>query len=101
MSITIERRGVWLYDGVAKKPVDIINLPYDWWYSLAKADDMLEPDEEPEPLNEHGVLYYVRFRNAGESQEPTWVDSQGFQNINEAIAAAESKVTGGIQWQNT
>lgn len=101
MSITIERKGIWIYDGVAEKPVDIISLPYDWWYSLAEAEDALEPEEEPDSLNEHGVLYYVRFRYAGESQEPTWVDSQGYQTISEAIAKAESKVTGSIQWQNT
>jgi len=101
MSITTERKGIWLYDGVAEKPVDIISLTYDWWYSLNEADDMLEPDEKPERLNENGVLYYVRFRCAGESQEPTWVDSRGYQTINEAIAEAESKVTGSIQWQST
>ncbi|WP_146161698.1 hypothetical protein [Pseudothauera lacus] len=101
MSITIERKGIWLYDKVVEKPVDIISLPYDWWYSLAEADDMLEPDEEPEPLNEIGVLYYVRFQHAGESEEPTWVDSKGYQKLIQAIAEAESKVTGGVQWQNT
>ncbi len=101
MSLEIQKTGVWLYDGTAEKPVDIVSLPYDWWYSLAEADDMLEPDEEPESVNENGVLYYVRFRYAGVQEEPTWVDSQGYQNLNEAIAEAESKVTGSIQWQNT
>lgn len=101
MSIAIERTGVWLYDGAAETPVDIISLPYDWWYSLAEADEMLEPDEVPEPLNEYGVLYYVRFRYAGENEEPTWVDSKGYQTINEAVEEADSKVAGRIQWQNT
>ena len=99
MSIRIAKKGVWLYDGVAEKPVDIISLNYDWWYELAKADDMLEPDEIPKPLNKNGVLYYVRFKNAEEATEPTWVDSKGFQEINEAIAEAESKVNGAIKWQ--
>ena len=62
MSIEILKVGVWLYDGTAKKPVDIVGLPYDWWFSMAEADDMLEPGEEPMPLNEKGFLYYVRFR---------------------------------------
>lgn len=101
MSIEIKKNGVWLYDGTAEKPVDIISLPYDWWYRLAKADNMLEPNEEPDQLNEEGVLYYVRFRYAGESKDPIWVDSVGFQSINEAISEAESKVTGSIQWQTT
>ncbi len=101
MCIVIEKKGVWLYDGIAEKPVDIISLPYDWWYGLAEADNMLESNEEPEPLNDKGVLYYVRFRKAGEAVEPTWVDSAGYQNIGEAIAKAESKVTGSIKWQST
>ena len=99
MSINIEKKGIWLYDGIAEKSVDIISLNYDWWYSLAEADDMLEPNEEPEPMNSEGVLYYVRFKNAGEATEPTWVDSQGYQDIHNAIAEAEAKVTGTLKWQ--
>ncbi len=101
MSIEILKVGTWLYDGTAEKPVDIVGLPYDWWFSLAGADDMLEPGEEPMPLNEKGFLYYVRFRCAGETAEPTWVDSDGYHDINGAIEEAESKITGRIQWQNT
>lgn len=95
------RKGSWLYDGVLEKPVDIICLSYDWWYCIAEADRMLESDEKPETLNEHGLLYYVRFRRAGESEEPTWVDSQGFQTIEEAIVNAEEKITGSIEWDVT
>ena len=91
--------GSWLYDGVAETPIDIVSLPYDWWYSLAKAEDSLEPNEKPESLNDKGVLYYVRFRNSGELTEPTWVDSAGYKTIKEAIAAAESKVPGSINWR--
>ena len=101
MSINIEKRGVWLYDGTAEKLVDIISLPFDWWHQLAEADEMLESNEEPEPLNQNGILFYVRFRHAYEQEEPTWVDSPGYQNIEEAIAEAEVKVKGSIQWQNT
>lgn len=79
MSIEILKRGVWLYDGSVEKSVDIISLSYDWWYSMAEADGMLEVGEEPESLNARGTLYYVRFQRAGETEEPTWVDSQGFK----------------------
>ncbi|WP_170115222.1 hypothetical protein [Pleionea mediterranea] len=53
------------------------------------------------PLNEEGLLYYVRFRYAGAATEPTWVDSGGYQDISGAIEEAESKVIGRIQWENT
>jgi|SRR5690606_284712 len=101
MSIKILKIGTWLYDGTTERPVDIVGLPYDWWFSLAEADDMLEPGEEPMPLNKEGLLYYVRFRCAGEATEPTWVDSGGYQDISGAIEEAESKVIGRIQWENT
>ena len=101
MSVEILKVGTWLYDGTAEKPVDIVGLPYDWWFSLAEADEMLEPGEVPMPLNEKGLLYYVRFRSAGEANEPIWVDSVGYQDIYSAIEYAESKVAGHIQWQNT
>lgn len=67
MSIEILKVGTWLYDGTTEKPVDIVGPPYDWWFCLAEADDVLEPGEEPSPLMEKGLLYYVRFRCAGEA----------------------------------
>jgi hypothetical protein len=98
MDTKIVKRGIWLYDGTVEKPVDIIALDYDWWYELAKADGMLEPDEDPEPLGKEGYIYYVRFKRALETEGPNWVDSCGHQELKEAIKAAEAKVSGGIKW---
>jgi hypothetical protein len=98
MSLKIVRTGTWLYGGSVEKPVDIIALDYDWWYSLAKEDGQLEQGEMPLPLGSDGYLYYVRIQRAMSPTEPTWVDSDGHQQLSDAMKAAEEKVTGGIQW---
>ena len=54
MPLKIVRTGTWLYDGTVEKPVDIIALEYDWWYSLASKDGQLDDDVEPNPLGPDG-----------------------------------------------
>jgi len=98
MSISIIKSGKWLYGGTAKMSVDVISLNYDWWFELAKADDSLELNENPEALNELGVMYYVRFKHAEECVEPTWVDSVGYQTLDEAMEFAKNKVPSEIEW---
>ena len=98
MSLSIVESGTWIYADSVKKDVDIISLDYDWWFELAKADDELEPDERPEPLNCQGVLYYVRFIHATANKEPTWPDSIGFQKLEEAKKEAESKLPSKVEW---
>lgn len=96
--MVIVRSGSWIYAGEVEKPVDIVGLPYDFWYELARVDEQLELDETPLPLNEEGLLYYVRFRHAGETSEPTWPDSSGYDSINAAIVNAEARVPSRIVW---
>jgi len=98
MSLKIVLTGTWLYDGIVEKPVDIIALEYDWWYSLAATDGQLEEDEKPLPLGQEGCLYYARFQRASTTSEPTWVDTHGHQQLAEAMKAAEEKVEGKIDW---
>ena len=98
MKAKIVKKGTWLYDGLIEKPVDIVAMGFDWWYELAKADEQLEEGEKPEPLGKDGYLYYVRFQNAGEAELPTWVDSAGYGNLEEAIKEAEAKIQGAIKW---
>ncbi len=99
MTLEIVLTGTWLYDGLVAKPVDIVALDYDWWYRLGELDDQLEVGEMPKPMGQNGYLYYVRFRRATETNEPTWVDSDGHQELSDAMMAAEEKVVGEIQWQ--
>lgn len=94
----IVRRGRWSYDAAVVVPVDIVSLNYDFWHELAKADGQLEPDEVPQPMNKRGVLYYVRFRHAGETTTPTWPDSAGFPDIEQAMRAAEKKAPSAVEW---
>ena len=97
--ILIVKKGTWLYDNKVEIPVDIIGLNYDWWYELAKADGMLEPNEKPMHPGPEGLIYYGRFKRAGETVEPTWVDTDGHQELEHAVEATEAKVIGEILWQ--
>lgn len=94
----IVRTGRWLYDDSVEQPVDIVGLDVDFWYEIARADDALDPDESPTPLGTDGLLYYVRFRHAGEESTPTWVDSGGHPTVDGAVHEAEAKVPSPIRW---
>ncbi|CAN5220181.1 hypothetical protein BH10PSE4_BH10PSE4_07880 [soil metagenome] len=82
-------KGLWIYDGVAKAPVTVISLPFDYWYELAKGDEHLEPGEEPKPLGPEGVLYYASF---------TGVDSPGYPTVIQAKADAQTRLEVAISW---
>jgi len=94
----ILRQGKWLYGGVTLLPVDIVSLDYDFWYSMAEADDQLEPGETPTPLNDDGVLYYYRFRRAGDLETPTWPDSGGYSVLDDVMVAAQERAPSPIEW---
>lgn len=66
----------------------------DYWYDLAKADGVLDPEEKPQ-LNAEGFLYYVRFGEDGESPFPI---SQGFKSFKDAVRWAENKAPSPISW---
>ena len=100
MALKIVQTGFWLYDGDVKTPVDIVALDYDWWYELAKADGQLDDGELPKSPDADGFLYYARFRNAGQLEEPTWVDSFGHTTSAKAMDAAQEKVVGPITWND-
>jgi hypothetical protein len=97
--VIIVRRGRWLYAGSAEQPVDVVGLPYDFWFELAEADEQLEPGETAQELGDDGLLYYARFRLAGETSTPTWPDSGGYPTIDEAMSAAQERVPTVIRWE--
>jgi hypothetical protein len=97
--LRIVRTGTWLYDGSVELPVDIIGLPFDFWYEIGRADGDLDADEVSTPLGDDGLLYYYRFRNPGSTVEPTWVDSVSFSTVAEAMAAAETKSATPVRWE--
>jgi hypothetical protein len=98
MALVIMLNGHWLYDEKVEMPVDIVGIDRDWWFELSKADGMLEDGEAPMPLGDNGLLYYARFRHAGEVEEPTWVDTHGCATLAQAMAAAQDKVPTPITW---
>ena len=77
-------------------PVTIVQLDYDFWYELDRADRHLEADDRPS-LNLDGVLYYVCFRSSP-AAHPGWVDSPGFATIARARLWALTKVPSAIDW---
>jgi hypothetical protein len=96
--VVIVRSGWWLYDGIVERRVDVVGLPYDFFFELAKADGQLEPDEVALDPDVHGLLYYVRFRYAGETTTPTWPDSGGKTDVEAAMREAESRVPSAVRW---
>lgn len=98
MTLGIVRSGTWMYDDCVAMPVDIVGLDFDFWYEIGKADNDLEPGEEPGPFSAEGFLYYARFRHAGEYSLPTWVESLGHRTIDAAMNDAVAKVPGEVLW---
>jgi hypothetical protein len=58
--------GDWLYDGAAIETVEIVAFNFDFWFEFPGDDGRGE--WKPHPLNEAGLLYYVR---AGSEPLPT------------------------------
>lgn len=98
MMLAVVAEGVWVYDESVPKLVDVIALDYDYWYEIALADDELEPGEQAGPFSADGTIYYVRFRMAGSTDEPTWMDHGGFTTVDDAKRAAESVAPSPIAW---
>ena len=94
----VVRSGTWKYDGSVDKPVDIVSFDFDWWYELAATEGSLGAAERPRALGPDGVLYYVRFRKAGSLETPTWLDSEGHADLDEAVSAAEATAPSPIRW---
>ena len=94
----IVKRGRWRHEGSVEMPVDIVAFEFDWWHEHARQDGTLEPGTEPVPLGDNGLLYYVRFRRAGERSEPTWVDSSGHETAAAAMADAQEQSPTPIRW---
>ncbi|MGX6449604.1 hypothetical protein ACVU7I_16305 [Patulibacter sp. S7RM1-6] len=96
--LRICRSGHWVYGGSARKPVDVVALPYDFWFELGRSSHSLEPGERPRPLGPDGVLYYGRFRHAGEAESPTWPDTSGYAAVEDAMRAAQERAPTPIVW---
>jgi hypothetical protein len=96
---TVVATGWWMYDGTVPTPVRVVMLDYDFWYAVGEADGDLDRDEAPQ-LNPDGRLYYVRHRPGWpDGDQRFWPDSPGFPTLAEAVAAAESAISGPVRWQ--
>jgi hypothetical protein len=89
-------QGKWLYDNSVYQPVQIFVIDYDYYYEMAKADEQLEPGEEP-GLNEKGEMYMIKW-----DSNPDFLSSgtreYGGLTLEEAKKKIEKKVSG-VVWE--
>ena len=91
------KSGKWKYDNCKFMTVKIFELNYDYWYEIAKADDRLEKNECPN-LNSEGVSYMIKWGEGEFADEDLVTKDWGGLDIVTAMNQAESKVQGGIIW---
>jgi hypothetical protein len=91
-------RGKWLYDNSVYQPVQIFVIDYDYYYEIAKADDQLEPGEEPY-LNEKGEMYMIKWNDSPDFLSFGPVESGGL-TLKEAKSKVEEKVSG-VVWESS
>ncbi len=93
----IVAEGTWLYDGVLEKPVYIVRLDHDFWFEIGKADDQLEPGEQPR-LDDEGFAYYASFH--GIRPDGTfWPRLIGYRSLAEAKAEVERLLPSAVEWE--
>jgi hypothetical protein len=73
-------------------PTDVVGLDYDFWYAARLASGETSAGEEPLPMGQDGLLYYVRIRAAGWTDKPAWIDTDAFSTVQAAMEKAESMV---------
>jgi hypothetical protein len=82
--------GQWFYAGEVRKSVEIVAFSYDYYFELPAIDG--RDPWTPYPLNEDGVLLYVRADGGDPLGEPP------FQTILDAKAWANSQPWAPIDW---
>lgn len=92
------RSGHWLYDGTVPMPINIVGLDFDFWYDIVAEEGMLDEGEVPMEPGADGLIYYLRLQPVDEGSKLTWVDSPGYQTIDEVIEKATTKVPPPLEW---
>ncbi|WP_157719884.1 hypothetical protein [Microlunatus sagamiharensis] len=95
----VVRRGWWLYDGLVELPVDVVGLTYDHDFAVFEEDGTLEPDDKPLEPDADGLIYYVRFRRAGELTAPWSFDWAGTPDLTAAMRIAQDLAPTPIRWE--
>ena len=81
--------GHWRYAEAVDETVQILGLPYDYWYAMGEQDGNLETDEKLTPLGSEGMLYYAHFAQ---------IEGPGYPTIVQAKGYAQSLVQSEIRW---
>jgi hypothetical protein len=96
---SIVAEGRWTYADVVAKPVFVVATTYEFWYELAAAEDDLEIGEQPD-LNEEGLVYYLSYHGM-KADGSFWPDSEHFDSVAAAKAAAAARLPSPIVWSST
>lgn len=86
--------GTWIYDGLLPLPVDVVGVDRDLWNDIGVEDG---DEDEPQPLGPDGLLYYVRFRAAGQDRYP-WPEGAAFDDLDAAKRSAEAQAPSPVVW---
>jgi hypothetical protein len=78
-------------------PVHVLELDYDFWFEIDKADGVLQKFERP-ALNSDGHLYYILYRGILDDSK-VWVNSDGFETVELAVEHAQSRLPAPISWR--
>jgi hypothetical protein len=84
--------GEWLYDGTVPKTAEVVAYDCDFFFERIPTDDG-RADWAPHPLNEEGVLYYLRVDGELLPLPP-------FESVVEAIAWADRQPWAPITWRD-
>jgi hypothetical protein len=93
------KTGKWVYDNEVTLIVKIFRLNYDYYYEIAKADDRLESNEEPN-LNKNGESYMIKWGEGEFSDKDLVTRDWGGLTLESAIKKAESKIKTDIKWDD-
>ena len=86
-----------LWHEVTDTGAHLVRIPYDYWYELGKADDNLEPDEEPE-LGPDGFGYYIIWGENPLGWNISGVSSPTMKTPEEARTWANHKAKSKVEW---
>ncbi len=99
MVTTFVKQGLAQFADNLRMSVQILGFDHDFWFEEREARGLGPPEAGPLPLGEDGLLYYVCFREPGDSivHDPR-VDSEAFATAAQAVAEAEHLSDGRITW---
>jgi hypothetical protein len=97
--VTFVKQGLAHLGDSIHMPVQILGFDHDFWFRAREVRGGRPPGAKPLPLGPDGLLFYVCFREPGETiVDNPRVDTEAFATPAEAIAEAERLARARIVW---